>query len=271
VPRALVEFAVRERITAWYAVPSALILMVEQGGLLTEPGLALRAIVFAGEPYPIKQLRRLRQGLPSVRMYNWYGPTETNVCTGYEVTHIAPDRTTPVPIGHSASGDRAWAVKDDGSETGVGEEGELLVSGPSVSPGYWGRERHGDGPYRTGDIVRLEAGGEYVFVGRRDQMVKIRGHRVEPGEVEAALLAHAQISEAAVVAVGSGIRARLVAFLGARAEPLPLLEIKRHCAERLPRHMIIDRAIFLEALPRTRNGKIDRLTLQRMAAEGNMP
>jgi amino acid adenylation domain-containing protein len=271
VPRALVEFAVGERITLWYAVPSALMLMVERGGLLTEPGLALRAVVFAGEPYPIAQLRRLRDGLPGVRMFNWYGPTETNVCTGYEVTWIEPDRTVPVPIGRAASGDHVWAVREDGSDAGVGERGELLVYGPTVSPGYWGREPHGDRPYRTGDLVRLEPDGEYVYLGRRDHMVKIRGHRVEPGEVEAALLAHREIREAAVVAAGTGIDARLVAFLVSGGAPMPLLEIKRHCADRLPRHMIVDRASFLPELPRTRNGKIDRLALQRMAVEEEVP
>ena len=267
VPRALVEFAVSEEITVWYSVPSALILMVDRGGLLGPAGLALRAVVFAGEPYPIKQLRRLRQGLPGVRLFNWYGPTETNVCTGYEVSEIAPDRSVPVPIGRAASGDRVWAVKDDGSEVGAGEEGELLVSGPTVSLGYWGREPQGNEPYRTGDIVRLEADGEYAYVGRRDHMVKIRGHRVELGEVEAALLAHPEIEDGAVAAVGSGIGARLAAFLAARGEPPPLLEIKRHCAELLPRHMIVDSAVYLDELPRTRNGKVDRLALQQMADE----
>jgi amino acid adenylation domain-containing protein len=266
VPRTLVEFAVREGITVWYAVPSALILMVDQGDLLGQPGLALRAVVFAGEPYPIKQLRRLREGLPAVRLFNWYGPTETNVCTGYEVTEISADRSLPVPIGQAASGDRVWAVKDDGSHVGIDEEGELVVSGPTVSLGYWGREARGDEPYRTGDIVRLQADGDFVYVGRRDHMVKIRGHRVELGEVEAALLTHPDIDEVAVAAVGSGIEARLVAFVVARRE-LALLELKRHCAERLPRHMIVDRAISLDELPRTRNGKVDRLTLQDMTAE----
>jgi amino acid adenylation domain-containing protein len=263
VPRALVEFVVREQITVLYAVPSALTLMADRGGLLDEPGLALRAVVFAGEPYPIHQLRRLRDGLPGVRLFNWYGPTETNVCTGYQVHAIDPDRSVPVPIGKAASGDRVWAVKDDGSEAGVGEEGELVVAGPTVSLGYWGRPAQGDAPYRTGDIVRLEADGDYVYVGRRDHMVKIRGHRVELGEVEAALMAHPDIDEAAAVAVGSGIEARLVAFLAASREPT-LLEIKRHCAERLPRHMIVDRVVVLDELPRTRNGKVDRLALQDM-------
>jgi amino acid adenylation domain-containing protein len=270
-PRALVEFAVREELTVWYAVPSALILMVDRGGFLEQPGLKLRTVVFAGEPYPIKQLRRLREGLPGVRMFNWYGPTETNVCTGHEVREIQPDRTVPVPIGRAASGDRVWAVKDDGSEAGIGEEGELLVAGPTVALGYWGREPQGDAPYRTGDIVRLEAPGEYLYVGRRDAMVKIRGHRVELGEVEAALLTHPKIEDAAVAAVGSGIEARLVAFLATRDEPPSPLELKQHCAERLPRHMIIDRAMFLEELPRTRNGKVDRLALQRIAAKGAVP
>jgi amino acid adenylation domain-containing protein len=267
VPGALVQFVVREGITVWYAVPSALILMVDQGGLLEKRELALRVVVFAGEPYPIKQLRRLRQGLPGVRMFNWYGPTETNVCTGYEVRAIHPDRSVPVPIGRAASGDRVWALKDDGSEAGIGEEGELLVSGPTVSLGYWGREPQGDTPYRTGDIVRLEADGDYLYLGRRDHMVKIRGHRVELGEVEAALLTHTEIDDGAVVAAGSGIKARLVAFLVVPGRPLPLLELKRHCAERLPRQMIIDSAVFLDELPRTRNGKVDRLALQRMTTE----
>jgi L-proline---[L-prolyl-carrier protein] ligase len=268
LPRALVEFAAREEITVWYAVPSALILMVDRGEMLSHLGLKLRTVVFAGEPYPIKQLRRLREGLPGVHMFNWYGPTETNVCTSYEVREIACDRSVPVPIGRAASGDRVWAVKDDGSDAAPGEEGELLVTGPTVSPGYWGREPHGDAPYRTGDIVRVEAGGDLQYVGRRDHMVKIRGHRVELGEVEAALLTHPAIEHVAVATAGSGIDARLVAFIAAGDDPPPLLELKGHCAQRLPRHMIIDRAIFFDELPRTRNGKIDRLALGRMAAEG---
>ena len=178
---------------------------------------------------------------------------------------IPPDRSVPVPIGHAASGDRVWAVKDDGSEAGIGEKGELLVSGPTVSLGYWGSEPQGDAPYRTGDIVRLEAGGEYSYVGRRDQMVKIRGHRVELGEVESALLAHPEIEDTAVVAAGSGIDARLVAYCAGRGAPPALLTSSAHCAERLPRHMIIDRAVHLDELPRTRNGKVDRLALRRMA------
>jgi acyl-coenzyme A synthetase/AMP-(fatty) acid ligase len=94
-------------------------------------------------------------------------------------------------------------------------------------------------------------------------MVKVRGHRVELGEIEAALLTHPDVTEAAVLAFGSGIEARLVAFVAGDRD-LPLLEVKRHCAERLPRHMIVDGVVFLQELPRTRNGKLDRLALQQM-------
>jgi acyl-coenzyme A synthetase/AMP-(fatty) acid ligase len=98
-------------------------------------------------------------------------------------------------------------------------------------------------------------------------MIKLRGNRVELAEVEAALLVHPQIDGAAVAVVGSGIEARHVAFLAGQRE-LPLLEIKRHCAERLPRYMIIDRAMFLRELRRTRNGKVDRLALADISTEG---
>jgi amino acid adenylation domain-containing protein len=266
-PRALVELAVRERVTIWYAVPSALMLMVDRGGLLDATDLSLRAVVFAGEPYPIRQLRRLRDGLPGVRLFNWYGPTETNVCTGYEVREIAPDRSVPVPIGHAVSGDRVWAIRDDGSRVEPGEVGELVVAGPTVSLGYWGRGGADGAPYRTGDIVRQDSDGEYVYVGRRDHMVKIRGHRVELGEIDAALLTHPRVEEAATVTAGAGLAARLVAFVATRGEPLTVLEVKRHLAERVPRHMIVDRAVALSELPRTRNGKINRLVLQRQAEQ----
>jgi amino acid adenylation domain-containing protein len=267
VPKRVVDFIIQEGITIWYSVPSVLILMIEQGGLLDLQSIPLRAILFAGEPFPIKHLRRLYKRWPSVRFLNLYGPTETNVCTFYEVRRIREDRTKPVPIGRACSGDRVWALKDDGAEVKPGEEGELMVSGPTVMLGYWGHTPHGDRSYATGDIVRLQADGNYMYVDRRDHMVKVRGHRVELGDIEAALEEHQAIHEAAVVVSGSGIGARLVAFVVSTADkPLTLLDIKRHCAERLPRYMIVDDVHFLNTLSRTRNGKIDRLKLTRDAA-----
>jgi len=266
VPNRLVDFILQENISIWYSVPSALILMIERGGLLNVPSVPLRAILFAGEPFPIQSLRRLHKRWPSVRLLNLYGPTETNVCAFYEVREIPEDRTKPVPIGRACSGDQVWAVKDDGNAATLGEEGELMVSGPTVLLGYWGHLPHGNKPYATGDIVRLEEDESYLYIGRRDQMVKVRGHRIELGDIEATLGDHLAIREAAVVVSGAGIEARLIAFLVYNGHGQPsLLEIKRHCAERLPRYMIVDEVRVLAELPHTRNGKLDRLKLSREA------
>ena len=263
----LVEFARRERITIWYSVPSALTMMMDTGGMLNPEPTSLRAILFAGEPFPIVPLRRLRARFPDVRLLNLYGPTETNVCTYHEVFDIPEDQVTPVPIGRACSGDRVWAVKEDGSEAAVGESGELLVDGPTVMMGYWGRPLH-EGPYPTGDVVQRLDSESYAYHGRRDAMVKVRGHRVELGEVEAAVSAHPSIREAAAVAVGSGAHTRLVAAVSFRdGSSASLLDLKRECAVRLPRYMIVHGLRELPALPRTPNGKVDRRALQAICEE----
>ena len=137
-----------------------------------------------------------------------------------------------------------------------------MVEGPTVMVGYWGQPEQGNKPYTTGDLVQLQEDGNYAYLGRRDHMMKVRGHRIEPGEIEAILEQHPAISEAAVTTVGEGMESRLAAFVVvSTVDPPHLLDIKRHCAERLPRYMIVDDVYFVSELPRTRNGKIDRLSL----------
>ena len=248
-----------ERITVWYSVPSALTLMMEHGGL-TEAS-DLRAVIFAGEVFPLQQLRALMARLPQARFWNWYGPTETNVCTSYEVKSIPPGATAPVPIGRAACENHLSVRGEGGREVGEGEEGELMVRGPTVMIGYWGHPPQGAAPYPTGDMVRRE-NEEYVFVGRRDSLVKVRGHRVELGEIEATLLTHPHVHAAAVLVEGTGIEARIVAVLAtSEGRKLPLLELKAHCATRLPPSMNIDKVRCVLALPRTPNGKVDRQRL----------
>jgi acyl-coenzyme A synthetase/AMP-(fatty) acid ligase len=137
-----------------------------------------------------------------------------------------------------------------------------MVEGPTVFPGYWGQPARPDEAYGTGDLVRLDANREFHFLGRRDNMVKVRGHRIELGEIESALLHHTTVREAAAVVSGEGLSARLVVFLAVGQELAPtLLEVKRLCAEKLPRYMIPDDAVSMAELPRNRNGKIDRRAL----------
>lgn len=262
-PKRLVDFIIKESISIFYSVPSVQVLMIDQGGLLDLDSIAVRCFLFAGEVFPIKYLRRLYNRWPMKRFLNLYGPTETNVCAFYEVKDIRNDSIQPVPIGRACSGDEVWAVKDDGRAVKAGEEGELLVSGPSVMLGYWGHPPQGDAPYATGDIVRLTEDGNYTYVGRRDRMVKLRGYRIELDAIKVALESHPDVKEAAVFVKGSGIDACLAACIVCAGARRPsLLALKRYCAERLPRCMIVDELRFLDEMPRTTNGKIDYLRLR---------
>jgi amino acid adenylation domain-containing protein len=260
-PVQLTEFLHDHQITVWYSVPSALTLMMRDGGLLaTAAPPSLRAVLFAGEPFAIGCVRDLR-AWSSARLLNLYGPTETNVCTAHEVTAEDLRRDRPVPIGKAVSGDRVWVETPWGSRAAPGEEGELIVAGPTVMLGYWGSEPH-RGPYRTGDLVRVLPGASIDYLGRLDHMVKVRGHRVEPAEVESAITAHPDVAEAAVVVRGTGAEARLEAYVVPLNGRRPgVLAIKRHIAERLPRYMIADVVRVVPALPRTRTGKTDRAAL----------
>jgi clorobiocin biosynthesis protein CloN4 len=157
-------------------------------------------------------------------------------------------------------------VTADGTVAGPGEEGELTAEGPTVMLGYWGKEPQ-SGPYRTGDIVRMLPNGDYDYVGRRDHLVKVRGHRIELGEVEAALSAHQAVADTAAVVTGSGLEARLAVYVvPAKGREPGVLELKRHIAQRLPRYMIADDVHLVGELPRTDNGKVDRRALAGSAA-----
>lgn len=262
-PALLVDYLLRNQITVWYSVPSALILMAQDGGMLDVPSseFSLRVLLYAGEPFPIKHLRSLRNHVLA-RILNLYGPTETNVCASYEVTSIPADQVRSVPIGRACSGDRIWAVRDDGTTARPGEEGELVVDGPTVMLGYWGKPPHNGVPYHTGDRVVLLDSGDYQYLGRRDGMVKVRGHRIEVGEIEATLHTHPGVADAAVLLSGTGMEAKIIAYVVPSGSAIPnLLELKRHCAASLPRHMIIDAVRNVRGLPRTGNGKLDRRAL----------
>jgi clorobiocin biosynthesis protein CloN4 len=254
-PTELVRFLREQRISVWYSVPSVLTLMMREGGLLDEPAPPrLRACVFAGEPFALDRVQELRKAWSRIRLLNWYGPTETNVCTWYEVGDADLARSTPLPIGKAASGD---SVRLDPS----GAEGEIVVEGPSVMLGYWGRPSL-RGPYRTGDLGRWDAEGNLAYVGRRDKMVKLRGNRIEPAEIEAVISTLSSVAEVAVVVVGSGLEARLRAVVvPASQSPPTLLDVKRRCAQRLPGYMIVDELRMTGALPLTANGKRDLAAL----------
>ncbi len=273
-PQQLAELISRERITHWYSTPSVLRLLVEYGKMEPQDYSALRTVLFAGEVFPVKHLRALTQLWKGARFFNLYGPTETNVCTFYEIPpEIPPDRTEPYPIGRACSHYRTRVVDEQGQDVPPEEAGELVVAGPFME-GYWNlphrtaeaffTDAAGERWYRTGDVVREQPDGNYIFLGRRDRMVKRRGYRVELGEIEAALYRHPAVAEAAVVALPDEESGVLIkAYLHTKgAQRLSIIELKRFCMEQLPPYMIPDRFEFLEALPKTSTDKIDYQRLQ---------
>jgi clorobiocin biosynthesis protein CloN4 len=266
-PTELVAFLAANDISIWYSVPSALILMMIEGGLLQQqPPERLRAVLFAGEPFPITFVRELA-GWTSARLLNLYGPTETNVCTFHEVRPSDLRRERPVPIGRGCSGDTIELLDDDGRPVAPGQEGEIVVSGPTVMLGYWGVAPV-TGSYRTGDRAVLLEDGALDYMGRRDHMVKVRGHRIELGDIESALDAHPDIERSAVVVAGEGMTASLVAFVVPATGAVPgLVSIKAHLASLLPTSMNVDVVHRVPELPRSDNGKIERRVLLEMHSQ----
>ena len=273
-PRLLAPFIAERRLSVWYSTPSILTLLV-QAGQLERHTCSLRYVLFAGEVFPTRALRALTEHWPEARYFNLYGPTETNVCTAYQVPLPIPaDRTDPFPIGPACSHAETSIRHENGQELTPDSDGELCVRGAPVMRGYWNRPERTAGAfhgpagdsqawYRTGDIVRDSDEG-YVFLGRRDRMVKRRGHRVELGEVEARLHRHPELVEGAAIAIADDQGAvRIEAFLCWRDGGQPsLLSLRRFCTEHLPASMIPDRFHHRESLPKTSTDKIDYQSLR---------
>ncbi|MFD5921241.1 amino acid adenylation domain-containing protein [Kitasatospora sp. NPDC058201] len=207
----------------------------------------------------------------SVRLVNSYGPTETTViATTAELT--AADAGHRPPIGRPIGATTVAVLDRHGAPVPPGTPGELVVGGAGVTDGYLGRPGatarafvpDPDGPpgarrYRTGDLVRHRADGALEFLGRIDAQVKVRGYRIEPGEVESALLARPGIGEAAVVARGDSLVGYVVPAPGAGA-PDPAA-LRAALAATLPAHLVPNALVALDALPLTPNGKLDRRAL----------
>jgi amino acid adenylation domain-containing protein len=276
-PVSIARWLAAERISVWYSVPSVLVLLACYGSLQQLDLSALRTVIFAGEVFPPKHLTRLMAQLPHARYLNWYGPTETNVCTAFEVPAGWAD-ARPTPIGKACANTEVFAVTSEGRRVyRPGEVGELYVRGPSLMRGYWGqpaktsevlvrnpfRAESDELVYRTGDLVTLDPAGDYAFLGRVDSMVKIRGYRVELGEVEAALYQHPAIREAAVLPVPDELLgSRLKAFITTDGgSNLTREQVLDHCRQWLPSYMVPDIVESREGLPRTSTGKVDRAGL----------
>jgi natural product biosynthesis luciferase-like monooxygenase protein/amino acid adenylation domain-containing protein len=261
----------RHGVTHLQCTPSLAAMTVAESGI--ESIAPLRRLLLGGEALPGELAAQLRAVLPDA-LVNMYGPTETTV---WSATHAVGEERGTVPIGRPIANTRVYVLDGGFSPLPVGVPGELFIAGPGVTRGYHGRpgltaerfvpEPFGDDAgarmYRTGDRARWRADGTLEFLGRADFQVKVRGYRIEPGEIESLLRAHPGVADAVVVAKHDPADgARLVAYTVAAGGAAPdAAELRAHLAARVPDYMVPGAFVALEAFPLTPNGKLDRRAL----------
>ncbi|WP_437275952.1 amino acid adenylation domain-containing protein [Sorangium sp. So ce375] len=267
--RELSRLLVEQQVTRIQVSPPLLRLLADEG-VLAE-ATALKQIFCGGEALTASLVERCASQTRAL-LTNFYGPTETCIeASGYTCASLSPGET--VPIGSPVARARLYILGDELGATPVGVPGELFIAGAGLARGYLGRpgltaerflpDPHSPVPggrmYRSGDLATMRPDGAIEFMGRMDRQLKIRGVRVEPGEIEAALLARAEVAEAAVVADDlAGLRAFVVLRPGAAIEPEALRE---RVASGLPAPMVPRQVHCIQEMPLTPTGKIDRRAL----------
>jgi amino acid adenylation domain-containing protein len=235
---------------------------------------SLRQLLLGGEAVPASLIRRLREVFKG-EIYNMYGPTETTI---WSTTYPVQEVGTTVSIGRPIANTQVYLLDEEGNQVPVGEIGELFIGGDSVTRGYWNRpdltaERFLTLPslsdqrvYRTGDLARFLPDGNLEFLGRADFQIKLRGYRIEPGEIEAVLEECPGVRQSVIVVrENRESDKRLVAYVVADATDADAAKALRNALEsKLPDYMVPSSFVFLPALPLTDNGKIDREALLKM-------
>jgi amino acid adenylation domain-containing protein len=277
-PMKLAEVIAKNRITVWNSVPSALSLLATCNNLGDHDFSSLRLILFAGEVFPLKYLRILKEAIPAARFCNMYGQTEANSSTYYWVDDLPEDSRDPLPIGRALPNFDVFALDEEGKHvTEAGQEGELYVRASTVALGYMGdperteksfvnnplKQDMDERVYKTGDLVRLGGDGNYVFLGRKDHMIKCRGFRIEIGEIETVLCNHPEIKNAVVIPIPDELIGNRISAIVTSLKPNTISreDILHFCSQQLPRYMIPDSIEFRDNLPITSSGKVDRKKL----------
>ncbi|EST31002.1 non-ribosomal peptide synthetase, partial [Streptomyces roseochromogenus] len=256
-----------QRITCFMVTAGLFALLAEEQ---PDAFAGVREIWTGGDLVSTTALERVRKLCPGTQLRHLYGPTETTLgATAHAVDGTRPVET-PLPIGTPLDNMRAYVLDGALRPVPVGAVGELYLAGTGLARGYLGMPRAtaerfvadpfgppGSRMYRTGDLARRRADGALYFLGRADDQIKVRGHRIEPGEVEACLGRHARVGRAAVV-VRDG---RLVAYVVPDRAGVDVTALREHTARLLPAYMVPSAFVLLDELPLTTNGKVDRRAL----------
>ncbi|MFF0477781.1 amino acid adenylation domain-containing protein [Streptomyces sp. NPDC004284] len=276
-PGELAALARREGVSVLWLTAGLFHQFVDAG---SEDLPRLRYLVAGGDVLSPSHVDRVRAALPAVTVVNGYGPTENTTFTCcHPVTEAVGDG--PVPIGRPIGGTEVYVLDEDLSPVPPGSTGELYAGGSGLARGYHAQagltaERFLPNPfspvpgarmYRTGDLARVRDDGGLEFLGRADAQVKIRGHRVEPGEAEAAVERHPDVLRAAVVTqTYAGGDRRLAAFYESDF-PLSATDLRGHLTDTLPSYLVPSYFRQVDALPLTASGKVDRAELAGRTAE----
>ncbi len=263
VPDVLEMHSVDE-ITAVNTVPSAMVAALRNG----PPAPTVGTIILAGEALPASLATAVHEAAPQARLLNLYGPTEDTVFS--TAARISSRDSSAPPIGRPISGSQAFLGQPTEGPLPQGIPGELLLAGEGLARGYLGRpaltaERFVPNPngssgsrlYRTGDLARHRPDGNLEYLGRIDHQVKVRGFRIEPGEIVAAMTGLPGVEEASVVIRGAGEAAQVAAYYVSRSGE-PLEGLAGTLRKTLPGYLVPSTFTVLASMPRTANGKLDR-------------
>jgi long-chain acyl-CoA synthetase len=270
-PQVILHKLASERVTGFPIVPTMAALILQMKDLKPGAFPQLRYITNTAAALPPAHILRLQELFPRTRLFSMYGLTECKRCT-----YLPPEelQRRPGSVGIAIPGTEAYVVDDDGKRVAPGDTGELVIRGPHVMKGYWENPQATDralrpGPFawekvlHTGDLFRTDAEGFLYFVGRKDDIIKSRGEKVSPKEVENVLYGLPGIREAAVVGVPDAILGAAIKAVVALSPGAALTEqdVIRHCAKHLEDFMVPKLVEFRDALPKSDNGKISRRTI----------
>jgi acyl-coenzyme A synthetase/AMP-(fatty) acid ligase len=273
-PAVILEKLEQERVTGFPGVPTIFTMMLDLD-IAREKLPHLRYMTNTAAALSPQQVERIRQKFSWARLYSMYGLTETK-----RTLYLPPEEldNRPGSVGVAIPGTEVWIEDAEGNRLGAGRTGELVVRGRHVMRGYWGEpdlsaQRFRPGPIAgerlcyTGDLFRMDAEGYMYFVGRKDEMIKSRGEKVSPKEVENVLYSLDGVKEAAVIGVPDSLLGQAVKAFVVTDQGLVSREtVMAFCRERLEDFMVPREVEFVEELPKTASGKVDR---RRLVQEGS--
>lgn len=280
-PDMLFEYMSEKKISVIFWVPTVMISAANSGVLESVKVNSLKLILFAGEVMPIKQLNRWIEAYPDCKFVNMYGPTEATDIVLYYVVDRKFEAGQTLPIGIPCANMKALILNENNEPCKKNEQGELCIGGTGIAMGYWNEpeltakvfvqnplnNKYRDRIYRTGDLVYEADDGNIMFLGRADSQIKLRGNRIELGDIEAAAAALDNIKSCCCMFDSEN--EAIVLFLETDEEIVPRrfnTELKKH----IPAYMAPQKIWAMPEFPHTPSGKIDRQSLKKMYMEGQL-